>query len=298
MTDKPIGCVNCGLDDHDTKDCTRLPVVAAAKALCKHHAELCGVNADDQWTHYSEDFLADVRVVMPHLQADAQALLAEKDAAHIEELAQTGEQLMAQARTITEKDARIAEAVADASYYAARNEELRTHIRTDNTETLANALAEVERLNGLLSSQRLIIAMLGTCGMNIGNEREHLRAQLEQLQAAPAERRYSVEDLQRMALSAGFEYVRESDDHYVTGTADHAIDFIRDVIGVDVRLNQAPAARRYALKDDPRSAQELSLAGCNCVRFGEGNPHWPCRIHPAAMPAAPATADSDVREVK
>lgn len=54
-----------------------LEVVAAAKALCKHHAELCGVNADDQWTHYSEDFLADVQIVAPYLQADAQRLLSQ-----------------------------------------------------------------------------------------------------------------------------------------------------------------------------------------------------------------------------
>lgn len=44
-----------------------------------------------------------------------------------------------------------------------------------------------------------------------------------------------------------------------------------------------PAALSY--KDDPRSPSELSLAGCRCVRFGEGNPHWPCKIHPA-QPAA------------
>lgn len=25
---------------------------------------------------------------------------------------------------------------------------------------------------------------------------------------------------------------------------------------------------------------ELSAAGCRCVRFGKGNPHWPCKLHP------------------
>lgn len=34
-------------------------------------------------------------------------------------------------------------------------------------------------------------------------------------------------------------------------------------------------------KDDPRTPVELSNAGCRCVRFGEGNPHWPCSIHTA-----------------
>lgn len=32
-------------------------------------------------------------------------------------------------------------------------------------------------------------------------------------------------------------------------------------------------------RDDPRSHAELSAAGCRCVRFGEGNPHWPCKLH-------------------
>lgn len=44
--------------------------------------------------------------------------------------------------------------------------------------------------------------------------------------------------------------------------------------------DQTPAPT-VAYKDDPRTPQELSAAGCRCVRFGEGNPHWPCSIHPA-----------------
>lgn len=47
-------------------------------------------------------------------------------------------------------------------------------------------------------------------------------------------------------------------------------------------LAASPAQEVQAFKEDPRSAQELSLAGCNCIRFGEGNPHWPCRLHPRA----------------
>lgn len=47
-------------------------------------------------------------------------------------------------------------------------------------------------------------------------------------------------------------------------------------------LAASPAQEVQAFKEDLRSAQELSLAGCNCIRFGEGNPHWPCRLHPRA----------------
>jgi len=39
-------------------------VVAAAKALCKHHADICGVNSDDQWNVYSDDFIIDAKIVL------------------------------------------------------------------------------------------------------------------------------------------------------------------------------------------------------------------------------------------
>lgn len=49
------------------------------------------------------------------------------------------------------------------------------------------------------------------------------------------------------------------------------------------RLNSSPVSsgdpEKCSYQDDPRSPAELSLAGCNCVRFGEGNPHWPCKLH-------------------
>ena len=60
--------------------------VAMAKALCKHHAEQCGVNADDQWKVYSENFFEDVDVMLAAAPAapaaDAGLSLAEwtKDA--------------------------------------------------------------------------------------------------------------------------------------------------------------------------------------------------------------------------
>lgn len=70
------------------------------------------------------------------------------------------------------------------------------------------------------------------------------------LSAAPAlpVRMYSVKDLQKMALAAGLQYVREPDDHYVTGTTEQAIEFIRDTIGVDARISApSPAAKRVGV---------------------------------------------------
>jgi hypothetical protein len=56
-----------------------------------------------------------------------------------------------------------------------------------------------------------------------------------------------------------------------------------DAIDEVARLNSSPVSsgdpEKCSYQDDPRSPAELSLAGCNCVRFGEGNPHWPCKLH-------------------
>lgn len=39
-------------------------VTTMARALCKFHADLCGVDPDDQWTLYSDDFKRDVEVML------------------------------------------------------------------------------------------------------------------------------------------------------------------------------------------------------------------------------------------
>lgn len=65
-------------------------------------------------------------------------------------------------------------------------------------------------------------------------------------------------------------------------------DFIADAETVlaNASLTAAPVSsgdpEKCSYQDDPRSPAELSLAGCNCVRFGECNPHWPCKLHTPA----------------
>ena len=39
-------------------------VVKAARALAKQHADLCGTNAADVWTFYSDDFKAEADAVL------------------------------------------------------------------------------------------------------------------------------------------------------------------------------------------------------------------------------------------
>ena len=46
-------------------------VNAAAKALCNRHAMICGVDADDQWKEYSQDFIADAETVLANARLNA-----------------------------------------------------------------------------------------------------------------------------------------------------------------------------------------------------------------------------------
>ena len=46
-------------------------VNAAAKALCNSHAMICGVDADDQWKEYSQDFIADAETVLANARLNS-----------------------------------------------------------------------------------------------------------------------------------------------------------------------------------------------------------------------------------
>ena len=46
-------------------------VNAAAKALCNRHAMICGVDADDQWKEYGQDFIADAETVLANARLNA-----------------------------------------------------------------------------------------------------------------------------------------------------------------------------------------------------------------------------------
>lgn len=61
----------------------------------------------------------------------------------------------------------------------------------------------------------------------------------------------------------------------------HDVDMVLGECLTLVRQLAAAPAQVLSFKDDPRKPHELSAAGCRCVRFGEGNPHWPCPIHAA-----------------
>lgn len=79
------------------------------------------------------------------------------------------------------------------------------------------------------------------CALNMGGLKGSAEWAVEELdRLLSVQVRYSIEDLQQEALNAGLQYVRESDDHYVTGTTEQALDFIRNMIGVDIRLTDAP----------------------------------------------------------
>lgn len=48
--------------------------------------------------------------------------------------------------------------------------------------------------------------------------------------------RATEKDWAKEALAKGFEYVRESDDHYVVASPEDMVNLLRDVIGIDIRM--------------------------------------------------------------
>ena len=125
-------------------------------------------------------------------------------------------------------------------------EQLQSHIYTDNTETLTNALKEIERLKERISTRNINLA-------NISNELAELRAQL---QSAPAERELAL--LREYRLST----IACNNSHGVeTDTLEEAVELER------------------------KAEERVEAAEKACWEFYRLNP-------------APATADSDVREVK
>lgn len=60
------------------------------------------------------------------------------------------------------------------------------------------------------------------------------------------------------------------------------------------KVGTAAPTVKPSFADDPRKPHELSAEGCRCVRFGEGNPHWPCPIHAAPTVKAEQVHDFDV----
>jgi len=230
--------------DRGIDDSTRLPVVAWWLKNSGGEKDLVGLGSGEhvyQGVYDEKIFLCRIT----DAQSLATDLRLELNAKRLKLCAALKERNDAQAR-LAEKDARIAEQQGAAIELARLLNEaceeirnLKAHIRTDNTETLANALKEIERL------KRTIETGLDNELALVG-ERTELRAQLEQLQAAPAERGVAP-----AALSRAFITSESVDGNY-----------------------------RVVIKS--ATLQETQQVH-----------NWLARLNPA-----PATADSDVREVK
>lgn len=97
--------------------------------------------------------------------------------------------------------------------------------------------------------------------------------------------RYSAGDLQKEALNAGLQYVRESDDHYVTGTTEQALDFIRNMIGVDIRLTDP------APSPSVKAEQCMPCGGWGVIAAEPGDPVTACE-HCNKAPSLPAAGSA------
>lgn len=132
------------------------------------------------------------------------------------------------------------------------------------------------------------------CEWSVQNDRKRLHKLLAALKAQPS-------GVVPAALIEALKYYANG-DHLLLADPDawdtcsgEPINFLHDDAGTASvedgsiakaaldSLNSSPVSsgdpEKCSYQGDPRSPAELSLAGCNCVRFGEGNPHWPCKLH-------------------
>ena len=232
--------------NEETKDCTRLPVVAWWLKNSGGEKDLVGLGSGEhvyQGVYDEKIFLCRI--------TDAQARLAEKNA-------------------------RIAQLAA--------------HARGKN-KALANALKEIERL-------RLNIAEYNEHESCWRAEIANLRTQLEQLQAAPAEPWIPVSE--RLPVVAHVKH-----DSPITGHT----EFMKHEAWMDDGLSEgwmtlcyADDAEAYAQAQLEKIQSAFPLFDETGLSETEHHCEWSVlqerkRLH-AILNPAPATADSDVREVK
>ena len=236
--------------NEETKDCARLPVVAWR------------CTADGE--HYALFEKKTCRFCNPLCDhADAQTRLAEKDA-RIAEL----ERLRGDGTTSDKYRAELYDEVwqraagmgyGNVTMALEDLDAFRSHIHTDNAETLANALKDIERLKRTIEAGvENELALVG--------ERTELRAQL---QAAPAEREAKPTAWQLK----GWNYCLE--------TAAEAIHYLLK--------NGKPAAYGNSRYNEEHCLDIINSLG---VEVRERKKFFD------SLNPAPATADSDAREVK
>jgi hypothetical protein len=115
---------------------------------------------------------------------------------------------------------------------------------------------------------------------------EVLRARLAKYEDADGNPKDKPSGVVPAALGSAFITCESGDAGYRVVIKSEKLQESQQVHNWLVFLNSSPVIagdpEKCSYQDDPRSPAELSLAGCNCVRFGEGNPHWPCKLHSSA----------------
>jgi len=98
---------------------------------------------------------------------------------------------------------------------------LQKSVKDDNGEGIREYAADVANMSMML---------VDICGeLFLDTENIHRAGSVEVL---------GRKNWQDECLKRGFEYVRESDDHYVTATPEQMADLLREVLGIDVRRPQ------------------------------------------------------------
>lgn len=259
-------------DDHDTKDCTRLPVVA-----WQHWGDQTRLLCDLGKRRAIPGTVADEFTRPLTYLTDAQALIAELRAEN--ERLKEGQEKLIFVRDDYKKQAhdyraRWASAIASGNAPAGAIEAIRAEFPLFDDAGLDQETHH--------------------CEWSVQNDRKRLHKLLAALKAQPS-------GVVPAALIEALKYYANG-DHLLLADPDawdtcsgEPINFLHDDAGTASvedgsiakaaldSLNSSPVSsgdpEKCSYQGDPRSPAELSLAGCNCVRFGEGNPHWPCKLH-------------------
>lgn len=92
-------------------------------------------------------------------------------------------------------------------------------------------------------------------------------------------------DWPKRAMEVGLQYVRESDDHYVTATPEQMANLLREVVGIDIRRSNGCG---YNESTQPQpiydEAKERELFEAHCAKIG-----LPVDVIPSGEYLIPAT---------
>lgn len=168
-------------------------------------------------------------------------------------------------------------------------------------ESVAQYKAELSELRDVLRRNGFVKCDIGACNCGSYHARYGLPERMSEIKDALSDAGHPLSNdngnlvsnalagliAERDALQAELAAMREQNPIYqtcdgVNGWLD--VDLLR-YTSCGLEPEEFDTRVVYAAPvSAPRTPAEWSAAGCKCVRYGVGNPHWPCPLHPIPAP--------------